>query len=175
VVVFAAFPVFYQRFQDTLNQSGVTSERQQEGNFSYRINHFSERLDYVLDDPVRSMRGLGYVQERNYHGFRFKYGQTNILGGKAMLDTGDIAWSLLILRLGLLGICVYLVMYSKCLRELWRDHDRDRLVTVYFAYALVALVFMSFGNTLVAQSEFFVIPLMLINADYENSALYMES
>lgn len=171
LVLFSAFPVFYERFLDTVNQSGMTQKKQKEGNFIYRINHFNERLNYVTENPMRSIRGLGFVQERNYHGHRFKYGQSNFMGSKAMLDTGDIAWSLLIIRLGLLGILAYLLMYAKCLRCLWHDRKKDWLTLVYFAYTLVSLFFMSLGNTLIAESDFFIIPLLLINAEHKDEIL----
>lgn len=175
IVLFSAFPVFYDRFQDTINQSDMTSQQKKEGNFIYRINHFEERLEYVLEEPSRSLRGLGYIQERNFKERPFKYGQENILGHKAMLDTGDIAWSILILRLGFVGIIMYLLMYAKCLRCLWNDRYQDSTTMTYFAYTLVALVFMSLGNTLIADSEFFLIPLLLISTQYENSTLHLES
>lgn len=174
-VLFTAFPVFYQRFQETVRQTGLSSSsRKEEGNFSYRIDHFAERLNYVLQKPVRSVRGVGYVQERNFHERPFKLGQTNLLGRKAMLDTGDIAWSLLILRLGLVGLMLYFIVYGRCLHILWQERNSDEIISVFFSYLLISLVFMSFGNTLIANSDFFIIPLLIICfAKYENSTLHL--
>lgn len=175
ILLFAVFPVFYLRLQSTLNQSELfyNSNNKEEGNFSYRIDHFSERLNYVLHDPVRCIRGLGYVQERNFHDTPFELGQTNINGQKAMLDTGDIAWSILILRLGLLGILIYLVMYVHILDYFWKFKLYNRIIYVYFFYLLISLVFMSFGNTIIASGDYFIIPLLISSLKYENSALYL--
>lgn len=174
VTLFAVHPAFRQRMEDTLQQSSVlsSSSTRKEGNFSYRIEHFKERLDYVVSDPVRFVRGMGYVQERNFHQNLFKLGQTNNWGRRAQLDTGDIAWSLLIIRLGVLGIFVYLLFYAKCLRELYKRKSDSDFEMVYFAYAFASIVFMSFGNTLVASGDFFIIPL-LICMSHEDSALYL--
>lgn len=174
-VLFTAFPVFYQRFQETVRQTGVSSSsRIEEGNFSYRIEHFAERLNYILQKPVRSVRGLGYVQERNFHERPFKLGQTNLLGRKAMLDTGDIAWSLLILRLGLVGLLLYFIVYGRCLHILWQERNSDEIISVFFSYMLISLVFMSFGNTLIAHSDFFIIPLLIICfVKHEDSTLHL--
>ena len=174
VVLFTAFPVFYQRFQSTVNQTEISSSQKEKGNFSYRIDHFTERLEYVLRDPLRSIRGLGYVQERNFHEKPFKLGQSNNWGQKAMLDTGDIAWSLLILRLGIFGIIFYLVMYSRFLRLLWMERYNDELVLIFFSYLFISLVFMSLGNALIAYSDFFIIPLLICGIKNEDSTLYLE-
>ncbi len=163
-VLFSVSPSFQQRFEEMVAQTGSSSTREEEGNFSYRIDHFSERFEYVLQDPIRSVRGLGYVQERNFHEEPFQLGQLNNWGSKAMLDTGDIAWSLLILRLGILGLLIYLFMYLKCLRLLWRYKNQDELVLVFFSYVLISLVFMSLGNALIATSDFFIYPLLIIGA-----------
>lgn len=173
-ILFSVFPVFYQRFQKTVNQAGVSSSyRKEEGNFSYRIDHFAERLDYVLQNPVRSIRGLGFVQECNFHKKPFKLGQPNNWGQKAMLDTGDIAWSILILRLGVVGLLFYFLMYGRCLYLLWLERDKD-LISVFFSYLLISLIFMSFGNSLIAYSDFFIIPLLICCIKNEDSTLYLE-
>lgn len=177
--IFYTSPSFQQRLEETIAQSGSSSTREEEGNFSYRIDHFSERLEYVLKDPVRSVRGLGYVQERNFHEQPFQLGQLNNWGSKAMLDTGDIAWSLLILRLGLLGLFFYILMYLKCLNMLWRYKNHDDFILVFFSYVFISLVFMSLGNALIAYGDFFIYPLLIIGVNakskkHENSALHME-
>lgn len=173
-VLFSAFPVFYHRFQNTVNQVSVSSYRKEEGNFSYRLDHFGERLDYVLQNPVRCVRGLGYVQEHNFHEKPFKLGQTNNWGRKAMLDTADIAWSLLILRLGMIGLLLYFIMYGRCLYLLWLKRNREDLVSLFFSYLLISLVFMSFGNALIAYSDFFIIPLLICCVKNEDSTLHLE-
>jgi len=173
-VLFSVFPVFYQRFQDTVNQAGLSSSNKEKGNFSYRIDHFNERLDYVLQDPVRAIRGMGYVQERNFYEKPFKYGLYNERGGIIQLDTGDIAWSLLILRLGTVGLFFYFIMYGRCLHMLWKVRKRNELYLLYFSYMLVSLVFMSFGNALIAYGDFFIIPFLICSVENENSALHME-
>ena len=169
------FPVFTQRLNETLEQGKtISSTNQEEGNFTFRINHFTERLDYVLSDPVRSIRGMGYIQERNFHKNIFSIGLYNEDGGIVQLDTGDIAWSLLIIRLGCLGLIFYLLFYIKCLSTLYKERDSSDLNLLFYSYMLAAFVFMSFGNTVIADSEFFIIPL-LISLTNENRTLHIQS
>lgn len=171
IALLATFPVFSQRFNETLDQASEISsdKKSKEGSFSYRIDHFSERLEYVLEDPVRSFRGIGYIQERNFHQKPFKLGQTNNWGQKAMIDTGDIAWSLLILRLGLVGIVFFLYFYLTITKRIYKYSKKDNLCLLFFCYMLVSLVFMSLGNTLIAQSDYYILPILLCMT-YENSS-----
>lgn len=172
-VLLTVFPVFNQRLHETIAQSQtLTSGKGEKGNFSYRIEHFAERLDYVLSDPIRSIRGLGYVQERNFHEKIFKLGQLNQYGRKAQLDTGDIAWSILIIRLGIIGIILYLLFYRKCLLVLYNQGKKNDVDLLFFSYLFASLFVMSWGNTIIANSEFFIFPL-LICMTHEDSTLHI--
>ncbi len=173
-ILMAIFPVFTQRLNETLEQGRtISSTNQEDGNFTFRINHFSERLEYVLSDPVRSIRGMGYIQERNFHKKLFTIGLYNEDGDIVQLDTGDIAWSLLIIRLGCLGLFFYLLLYIKCLSSLYQERDSSDLNLLFYSYMLASIVFMSFGNTVIADSEFFIIPL-LITLTNENRTLHIQ-
>lgn len=173
LVVSISFPVFTQRFTETINQSSLFINKSKEkGNFSYRIDHFKERFDYVLQDPVRSIRGIGYIQERNFHHKIFKLGQHNDYKDVVQLDTGDIAWSILILRLGILGLIVYGSMYFYCMGYIFRQRESSTIILLLFAYMFASFFFMSMGNTLIANSEFFILPLLSIQLlDNTNSVL----
>jgi hypothetical protein len=162
-VVFTVFPVFHQRFDETVQQSGIifSDEHNKEGNFSYRIEHFAERFEYVTENPVRAIRGLGYVQERNFHQNIFKLGQESHLGEKAQLDTGDIAWSILIIRLGIAGILCFTYFYFKCMGALYRRRKESNVDMLFFSYMFTSFFVMSFGNTLIANSEFYILPLLI--------------
>lgn len=176
VVLLTAFPIFSQRLDETINQSSILSSsksRQEKGNFSYRIDHFAERLEYVLQDPARSIRGLGYVQERNFHQRIFKLGQSNSWGRKSQLDTGDIAWSLLIIRLGVVGMILFVYFYFKCMGMIYLQRKRTNTDLLLFSYMFASFFFMSMGNSLIANSEFFFIPLLICMTN-EDSTLYLE-
>lgn len=169
-VLFAASPGFRQRLSDTMEQGRTINDaHQEEGNFTYRINHFAERFDYVTSDPIRAIRGMGYIQEKHFNIDLFKLGQRDTWGGKAQLDTGDIAWSIFIIRLGLLGILIYIIMYGKFLQYFYARHKLDNINLFWFSYMLVAIGFMSFGNTIVAMGEFFLLPMLYIKSKTKNN------
>lgn len=174
------FPVFNQRFGDVLQERHVITNSNQEGNFAFRIKHLQERYSYVVSNPVRAIRGIGYIQEQNYHQYTFKIGLLNRETGKVIqLDTGDIAWSLLIVRLGLLGIILYLIFYGRCLKELYErvrrsSIEESKIESILICYMAVSLLFMSWGNAIIASSDYFIFSLLIIVSN-ENSTLYLES
>src|SRR5690606_1093080 len=76
-------------------------------NFSYRLLHSLERLNYIMKDPVRTVRGIGYIHEDNFKVKIFEIGLINKETQEIIqLDTGDIAWSLFLVRFGLLGTLI---------------------------------------------------------------------
>ena len=148
-----------------------------EDNFTYRLAHSNERLQYILETPAKAVRGLGFVTEENYKENAFIVGLWSRSKEKIVqLDTGDIAWSILFLRLGLLGLAVYLSIYFKLTSLMFKNRKISPIYGVYATTFIVFLTFTSLGNTIITMGEFFFIPLLL--TDYsklknENSTLNM--
>ena len=133
-----------------------------EDNFTYRLAHATERLVYILESSDKTMRGLGYISEENYKEDAFYIGLWNEKSHSVVqLDTGDIAWSILFLRLGLLGLIIYLIFYLKLIATLRKTNSGDPLHTAYAIILIVFLVFTSLGNTIITTGEFFFIPLLI--------------
>ncbi len=162
VVIFTTVPIFKERLIMTVSQVGDLGGDKVTGNFSYRILHFLERLDYVVSDEASALTGIGYVSEGNFKKTPFLLGQPNQYGAKAQIDTGDIAWSILILRLGVLGCIGFITFYLNIFYKLYLERSNSTIFSVYAAYMIVCLLFLSFGNTIITYSEFYIIPLLLI-------------
>lgn len=148
-----------------------------EDNFTYRLAHAAERLMYILESRDKSIRGLGFISEENYKEDAFQIGLwSEHSRSTVQLDTGDIAWSILFLRLGLLGITIYLILYFKLINVLRKIRHYDPLFTVYSIIMMVFIVFTSLGNTIITTGEFFFIPLLLsscIKKTNENNSYNM--
>lgn len=174
-VLCSVFPVFESRLSDTVNQLSSNSKRNnKEGNFKYRIDYFAERFDYVMENPVRFIRGIGYVQEKNFHEKPFRLGQPSaITRKKAQLDTDDIAWTLLMLRLGMVGLALYLCFYVSMLKTFYEQRKSHNMSLFLFAYFLAALLFWSIAEGTIANCEFFILPLLFC-AKNEDNTLYLE-
>lgn len=135
-----------------------------EDNFTYRLAHSNERLQYILETPAKTIRGLGFVTEENYKENAFVVGLWSRSREQIVqLDTGDIAWSILFLRLGLVGLVIYLCMYIKLTSLLFKKRSSSQIYGVYAAIFIVFLTFTSLGNTIITVGEFFFIPLLLTN------------
>lgn len=148
-----------------------------EDNFTYRLAHAAERLTYILGRGDRTIRGLGFISEENYKEDAFEIGLWDDNSFSIVqLDTGDIAWSILFLRLGLLGLSIYLIFYFKLLKTLWKTNGVAPLYTAYAIILIVFLLFTSLGNTIITTGEFFFIPLLISHyrkIKHENSSSYM--
>lgn len=160
ILFFSYNKVFRDRFFETIYQTKDLQSKNVSGNFSYRILHFLERADYVFTKPSTTVRGVGFIAENSIKKRLFLLGQPNDKGRIAQVDTADIAWSLLILRLGILGIVIYLCMYWKIVRFFYKNTHTGSIALVFYSYMVICLFFLSFGNAIIANSEFFILPLL---------------
>ena len=82
--------------------------------FTFRILHLLERNQYLIEHPVAMFFGAGLMPEdSNLVGkiFDFKIGLASELTDTTVqLDTGDISYSVLLLRFGYVGTFLYLLL-----------------------------------------------------------------
>jgi hypothetical protein len=99
----------------TLSGGFETNDGKFDGNLSFRIGHLYERATYILDDPSRWLIGIGMIHEESQAAVNlgFRVGLLDASVGRVVqVDSGDIAWSIIILKMGLLGvISVLLFLY----------------------------------------------------------------
>lgn len=113
-----AVPAFSDRFSEGLEDiQGVFASQYDHGGtsfsgtFGYRIAHFMERFEYVLDRPEYWLFGRGFVHEETDAAVNlgFRVGLPNEDTGRAFqVDTGDMAWSIFVIRTGFSGVVVVL-------------------------------------------------------------------
>lgn len=160
---------FSNEFADRMSEmiENVTSQSlsniSSEDNFTYRIAHSVERLGYILTkNNATRIRGLGFITDDHYKEDAFVIGLWNKEKKEiTQLDTGDIAWSLLFLRLGIVGLIIYLSFYIKLASLLLKNRKRNTLYGAYASILVVFLLFTSLGNTIITNGEFFFIPLLV--------------
>lgn len=162
-------PIFYNRFTEVTAETKVLKGEEASGNFSFRLLHFYERFKYINQDFEKVFRGIGYIQEKNFKKTIFNIGLVNDDGKIIQLDTGDIAWSIFIVRLGIGGIILYFIWYFKLIGFLYKSRYVNKLICVYCAYMIVALVFQSLGNAVICSSYYYIIPLLLTKFIKENT------
>lgn len=97
--------VDYQNFR-----SGIDG-----GTFMFRIAVFLERLDYMLNRPSELLTGVGLIHEDSAQKeFNFFLGSRKTVNEEItvqQIDTTDIAWPPILMRLGLIGVVLYLIFF----------------------------------------------------------------
>lgn len=134
-----------------------------DGNLSFRIAHFSERLTYVVEDVKRWPIGVGFIHEDSARAqnLGFKIGLKNIFTGRVVqVDTGDIAWSVVVIKTGLGGLLMLIVFFILAFRA---TGDASAPYAVVFRGGLVYFLITSFFSSNLVTPNY-MLPLMLFLA-----------
>lgn len=171
---------FYDRFISMTQQSKVLNGSTESGTFSFRLLLAGERLQYICNSPETMIRGIGFVSENNFHEDIFSIGLWDEARGRYFqLDTGDIAWAVFFIRLGLGGILIYLIFYFNVIKYFVKYHNYryNKYSAFIISLMIVFLFFTSFGNALITMDDFFIYPLLFTNfyrtEKYEDNSLYL--
>jgi hypothetical protein len=141
--------------------------------FAYRIFHLGERYLHVNKDLKHQFFGVGFIHERDFPRDVFKFGHKNENNNNAIiqLDQGDISWSNLFLRYGLLGTGLYFCLYMSFVIYFFRNRFQP-IAAAGFMIMIISFV-LSFGSGNFSQFDFFLIPmfiffyLQLINKSFD--------
>lgn len=159
ISIIATFnPDLQRRFQSGLGEIAALSENYSsilssvyEDNFSFRIAHLSERLDFIFEDPMNWPIGVGLIHETSQfaQGLGFRVGlPSNSHRGVTQVDTGDIAWSVIVMKTGLMGLAFLIIFlgstyiavsqYQGIFSSIYKSTLIYFLVTSFFSSALIA-------------------------------------
>lgn len=168
LMVFSSIPILRERFMDAAReQKEVGKSGEVEGSTTFRLLLLQERYDYLKQHPGRYVFGIGNVHEDNFPQI-FKIGLLHPDGKVVQLDTGDILWPLIILRLGMLGLCLFLWIHISYLIYCWRD--RHLLLKAVMAYMTVNLLILSFASTALNGALYLFLPTLLVLVSYRYRA-----
>jgi hypothetical protein len=145
-----------------------------ESTFTFRIAHLLERNQYLLEHPKAMFFGAGLMAEdaKNVGKmFDFKVGlMSDLTGNVAQLDTGDISYSILLLKFGYLGTFLFLFLFVHLMVYFYRKRD-NKYALASFLYFVMAFGIAFFSNNFV-QPVAFLLPLIsyciLKKTDIEN-------
>ena len=100
-----------------LKQSGDFSQIDiSNGTFSFRMAMLTERIVWLLDNPRYLLTGVGTMHEdspKTLQMFDFRIGTRNEdrYYGHTIIESGDITWVPIVLRYGLLGVFVHIMLF----------------------------------------------------------------
>ena len=126
-----------------------------EGNTTYRIALLSERYEYLKKHPQYLLFGLGNVHERDFPEI-FQIGLYDEERGRTtQLDTGDIAWVGILLRLGVVGGFLFIFAFIIIIRQLLKN--KDAMSVALAAYLLSVLLIISFAGSYCGHGDFWIL------------------
>ena len=85
----------------------------QVGTVAFRFGMLAERWMYLVENPQYMLFGVGCIHEQSpSNRFRFFLGthNDNFFWGICMIESGDIVWVPILLRYGIAGIIIFLLM-----------------------------------------------------------------
>lgn len=169
-VAYSTSSVIENRVDDSFKDIGSSLEGNYlsfkagtDGNLSFRLAHLSERASYVFEEVTRWPVGLGFIHEDSAaaQNLGFKIGLKNIFTGRAVqVDTGDIAWSVVIIKTGFLGLGLMLLLLFVSYFAVGPSSNRYAVV---YRGCLIYYVITSFFSINFALPNL-MIPLMLLYA-----------
>lgn len=148
---------FLEGFTEIKN---MNLEGEVEGTFTYRIFHTVERLDYINSNFQFALFGIGNVTEENAK-TDFQYGIRNENGNVAQLNTADISWSLIFIRLGYLGTIIYLIFLIKLIYFFKSLRKRNLMALTFFSFLTIELFFISLASGELANGSFVLFPVLV--------------
>lgn len=161
IFVVTTNPIIQERFSEGFRDiQSFQLESNVQGNFSLRILQMAERLNYLSQSPQYAIFGVGNVTEQNFP-YVFTIGIADKSGMVTQLDTGDIAWSLLFLRLGLLGTVIYIFYYVSILIRFYRFRLKNPVAVTMFSYLFVTFFIVTFASSDIASGQFWLFPVII--------------
>lgn len=149
-----AFEINYEDFK--AGQDG-------EATFTFRLMHFYERLDRALEKPVTALFGLGYMADgSNYSNANFDFFiglEDEETGDIYQFDTSDIAWSEMIVRLGFVGIIIYMLYYISMMLFFLKDKTAEYNRPAYCG--MILLLILSLTSVMIMEMYNIVLLLAL--------------
>ena len=131
-------------------------------------SHFFERYMEVTETTIGTLWGLGFMAEGSRYTdnhFNFIIGLPNVQNeGTIQVDTSDIAWSIFIIRYGILGTFIYLLLYGYTILYYWRIKNN-------FSASVVLSLFLVLGISFTSDQLYYTTALvfpLLYHDYYEN-------
>ncbi len=135
-----------------------------ESTLLFRFAHFFERYEEVAQTNIGKFFGLGFMAEgssyTNKH-FNFFIGlQDPKTDETVQIETSDIAWSMLIVRYGIIGIVIYLLFYFSFI--LFSIQKKNFIYSIPLVCYLILIFSVSFTSDQLYEIKYLMLPLLLL-------------
>lgn len=149
-----------------------------ESTLLFRFAHFYERFLVTTQNRVNALFGLGLMTEDSrytYNNFEFIIGlDSDFTKDVVQLDTSDIAWSNFIVRYGIIGTVIYLLLCGYLCLFYVRRWKNNRIAVSVVLY-IILLMCTSITSDLFYHVSMLVLPLFLYDfvKDEKNNSTYI--
>lgn len=158
-----SIPALKTRFvaaQEEMSEMRAGS-REVEGNTTFRLLVLAERYEYLTTKTQYYLFGVGNVWDRDFPNI-FEIGLYDEERGRAVqLDTGDIVWPLIILRLGMIGLVLFILGYLGVIKLFFKTKENPLSIAT-IAYLLSVLLFTSFAGSYCGRGDFWILPMLCL-------------
>ena len=120
----------------------------------FRVTHLYERLMYLSEDSKKLFFGAGWMHEdSNYtrRNFDFIIGLPDDNDNPVQIDTPDISFSLIFMRVGIIGLLIYLTYIVLKMKFFYRNRDN------HFIVASLPYLILLVGTSI--TSDIFFVPM----------------
>ena len=169
VVLVGTNDAFRQRFTEGIEDVQSTSSTYKpQGNMQFRLMLLAERTAYVMSTPYKTLTGLQALPEEAfptvfYIGLPDKERNRTI-----QVDTGDIAWALIVMRLGFVGGLIFCMLWFKSSRLL--SHLNSRLSISGYAF-LISWILLSFCAVSIISVSFWIFMFIIVKLSYSEKLI----
>jgi ABC-type multidrug transport system fused ATPase/permease subunit len=136
-----------------------------ESTFTFRIAHLWERNQYLLEHPKAMILGAGLIPENSKKVeslFDFDIGLIEELTGQTtQLDTADISYSLMLIRMGYLGTLLNVLLFIYLMVFFYRKRENKYALTCFLFFVMSFGV--SFFSWNLALAITYILPLICYN------------
>jgi len=163
-----AFTDMYATFNSNLSVQYIDIN---DNNLTFRVGHFIERFQYVIQSFDRWLFGIGMISDNAAYAAKlpFQFGLVSETTGRvAQIDTGDITRSPLMLNLGIFGAAFYFFLFVRYMIFFYRKTSASAYAVVGFLLILASFLTSMAGTELMSTGfRTMVLLLMVIAAkDY---------
>lgn len=146
-----ATPVLRNRiFEAEEVKSGISEDSG--GTFAFRVNLITERFEYLSNNPIELLFGVGSVANEDFKGHTF------FLNTLAPFDSGDTCWVGILCRMGLIGTIMLIILVIKYISFFSRYKLHDIYAISMMCYLITWLFPMSFASYEMQCGYFWILP-----------------
>ncbi|ANE49623.1 hypothetical protein [Flavisolibacter tropicus] len=115
----------------------------------FRQYLFQERLNYILKENGKTLLGAGLITDdsRKAASLNFNIGMDDGYGNVSQVASSDIAWSSMILQMGVAGTLVFILFHISFLKDFFKERE-DGIMQVGALYIIALFITSFFSNTI---------------------------